>query len=240
MRNAISLGGGREQHGCGHLPERKVAGYLPSLGNGCERRPLDPAAVLGDGAARMEAAAVRRVDRARHVARQHDALARPRCVEHRAPAPRRSAPGYRDGLGLAKMSSAAPSLDDRAQIHDRDARRDLAHHAQIMGDEDIGEVEPLLQIGQQVDDLRLHRDIERRDRLVERRSARARARSPGRCRCAGAGRRRIRAGSAPRGRAEARRARAARRTRSRISVSLELADERAAARRSGRAPAAAD
>ena len=37
---------------------------------------------------------------------------------------------------------------------------------EIMGDEDIGELEPLLQIGEEIDDLRLDRDVERRDRLV--------------------------------------------------------------------------
>ena len=38
---------------------------------------------------------------------------------------------------------------------------------QIVRDEQIGQLELLLQIHQQVDDLRLHRDVERRDRLVE-------------------------------------------------------------------------
>ena len=67
---------------------------------------------------------------------------------------------------MAKIVAAGPSLDDRAQIHDGDAGRDLAHHAQIMSDEHIGQIEPLLQIGEQIDDLRLDRDIERRHRLV--------------------------------------------------------------------------
>ena len=54
----------------------------------------------------------------------------------------------------------------------------------------------LLQLQQQVDDLRLHRDVERRDQLVGDQARRARPPARGRCRCAGAGRRRIRAGSA--------------------------------------------
>ena len=48
-----------------------------------------------------------------------------------------------------------------------------------MRDEQVGEAEPLLQIEQQVHDLRLHGDVERRDRLVgddERRLERERAR----------------------------------------------------------------
>ena len=42
----------------------------------------------------------------------------------------------------------------------------MLHHAEIVGDEQIGEAELLLQVLQQVDDLRLDRDVERRDRLV--------------------------------------------------------------------------
>ena len=62
-------------------------------------------------------------------------------------------------LGLAE-------LDDAAEIHDGDAVRDVAHHAQVVGDEQDGQAEPLLQLEQQVDDLRLHRDVERGDELV--------------------------------------------------------------------------
>ncbi len=54
----------------------------------------------------------------------------------------------------------------------------MAHHAEIVGDEQHREAEPVLQLEQQVDDLRLHRDVERRDRFVrdhERRIERERA-----------------------------------------------------------------
>ena len=37
---------------------------------------------------------------------------------------------------------------------------------EVVGDEDVGDAELALQALQQVDDLRLHRDVERRDRLV--------------------------------------------------------------------------
>ena len=36
-----------------------------------------------------------------------------------------------------------------------------------MGDEDIGELQPLLQVGEKVHDLGLHRDVEGGDGLVE-------------------------------------------------------------------------
>jgi hypothetical protein len=42
----------------------------------------------------------------------------------------------------------------------------MLHDAEIVRDEEIGEAELALQILQQVDDLRLDRDVERRDRLV--------------------------------------------------------------------------
>ena len=37
---------------------------------------------------------------------------------------------------------------------------------EVVGDEDVGQPEVALQVGQQVQDLRLHGDVERRDRLV--------------------------------------------------------------------------
>jgi hypothetical protein len=42
----------------------------------------------------------------------------------------------------------------------------VAHHAQIVRHEQIGQAELILQIRQQVDDLRLYRDIKCRDRFV--------------------------------------------------------------------------
>ena len=61
---------------------------------------------------------------------------------------------------------ARRKLDDLAEVHHRDPVGDVADHAQIMGDEEVGEAEALLQLLQQVHHLRLDRDIERRDRLV--------------------------------------------------------------------------
>ena len=44
--------------------------------------------------------------------------------------------------------------------------RDVSHDAQVVGDEQVGQVELLLQVLEQVDDLGLNRHVERRDRLV--------------------------------------------------------------------------
>src|SRR6266851_1818227 len=72
-------------------------------------------------------------------------------------------------------------LDDLSEIHHRDAVADVLDQSQIVRDEQIRQLQLLLQIHQQVHDLRLHRDVERRDRLVEheeRRVQRERAGEP--------------------------------------------------------------
>ena len=62
---------------------------------------------------------------------------------------------------------ARPDLDDLAEVHHRDAVRDVPYDGEIVGDEEIREAELTLELVEQVDDLRLDRDVERRDRLVE-------------------------------------------------------------------------
>src|SRR5205809_4388138 len=57
-------------------------------------------------------------------------------------------------------------LRDRAEIHDGNAVRHVLDDRQIVADEEQREAELPLQILQQVDDLRLDGDVERRDRLV--------------------------------------------------------------------------
>ena len=58
------------------------------------------------------------------------------------------------------------ALDDAAEIHDRDAVADMLHHADVMADEQIGEPKLALELHEQVDDLRLDRDVERSDGFV--------------------------------------------------------------------------
>ena len=139
----------------------------------------------------------RRRDRARHVAAEH----------RRA----RAAPG--SGTGIAASSACVYGwrgareqrvarrrhLDDACRgTSPRRGRRCGCTTAEVVRDEDVGQAEAPLQVLQQVDHLRLHRDVERRHRLVARRSASARPPARARCRCAGAGRRRTRADSAAR------------------------------------------
>ena len=57
-------------------------------------------------------------------------------------------------------------LHNLAEVHDRHPVADVAHHAQVVGDEQVGETELVLQLLEQVDDLRLDGDVEGGDRLV--------------------------------------------------------------------------
>ena len=134
------------------------------VSTGLQRRLLDAAAVEGVGAAGVEAAALGRVDRARHVALQDDALARRRRA--RAPARPRAAPRCRGASERAKIAPLRRHLDDLAEIHHRDAVGHVLDDGEVVADEQERQAELLLQVLQQVDDLRLDRDVERRDRLV--------------------------------------------------------------------------
>ncbi len=53
-----------------------------------------------------------------------------------------------------------------AALHHRDAIADLRRHAQIMGNEQHRQAEPRFEVFKQVQNLRLHRHIERRDGFV--------------------------------------------------------------------------
>ena len=57
-------------------------------------------------------------------------------------------------------------LDQLAGVQDRDPVRDVPHHRQVVGDEQVGEPELGLQVLQQVDDLGADRHVERRHRFV--------------------------------------------------------------------------
>ena len=58
------------------------------------------------------------------------------------------------------------ALDDAAGIHHRDLVGAAGDDAEIVGDQDHRHVAALLLARQQVEDLRLHGDVERRRRLV--------------------------------------------------------------------------
>ena len=57
-------------------------------------------------------------------------------------------------------------LDDLALRHDADPVGDLAHDAEVVGDEQHRHAEARFHFGEELQDLRLHGDVERRRRLV--------------------------------------------------------------------------
>ena len=57
-------------------------------------------------------------------------------------------------------------LDRLAEVHHHHPVGDVPHDVEVVRDEDVGQPELPLQVLQQVEDLRLDRDVQRRDRLV--------------------------------------------------------------------------
>ena len=57
-------------------------------------------------------------------------------------------------------------LDELAAVHHGDAVADVADRREVVRDEEVGEVEPPLQVHEEIEDLRAHRDVERRHGLV--------------------------------------------------------------------------
>src|SRR5215469_11001180 len=126
-------------------------------------RDLTFASRFSIGAAGMKAAARWRIDRARDIAFQKAPLALdPRVGDwHRR----------QQGLGIRMQRVGEEGrfvgvLDDLTKVHHRDAVADMLDDREIVRDEQIGQVLFALQIHHQVDDLRLDRDVEGRNRLV--------------------------------------------------------------------------
>ena len=70
------------------------------------------------------------------------------------------------GASAQRRSSALARLDDLAEIHHRDPVRHMLDDREVMADEETARGRALLEILQEIDDLRLDRDVERRDCLV--------------------------------------------------------------------------
>src|SRR4051794_6932643 len=70
-------------------------------------------------------------------------------------------------MGATLEQILRPALfDDPAQIHHRDLVAEIVDDGQVVADQDVTEAELLLEVLHQVQDLRLHGDVERGDRLV--------------------------------------------------------------------------
>src|SRR5229473_2372535 len=140
----------------GELPGHDLA---QGRGLGATARVL-----LGVRAAWVKRAAGRRVRGRRHVAGEHDALPLDPGIGHRHGGEERRRVGVARG---GVQGCRGGPLDDLAEIHHRDMIGDVLHDREVMGDEEVSELPPLLQVGQQVQHLRLDGDVERAHRLVE-------------------------------------------------------------------------
>ena len=151
-----------DSSGCGQPLEREVAGGEPPRQPLLERRRLLGADRSGHRAAGMKGASGRRIGRLRRLPGEANPLP--------APAQRRHGRDERAGVGMERPLvelGRRSLLDDLAEVHDGDAVAHVADDAEIVRDEDVGQPAPLLQIPQEVEHLGLHRDVERRDGLVE-------------------------------------------------------------------------
>ena len=168
-----------------------AGGEMPSA-DLAQRGALDPAAVEGHGAARVEAAARR--------ARRAGSPPRP-CGTMRSRRRAGSATGTAESstcvygcLASRWIAVARADLHDLAQVHHGHAIRHVQDDVEVVRDEEIGQAEAAPEVHEQVQHLGLDGHVERRHRLVGHDEARLQARAPPRCRCAGAGRPRARAG----------------------------------------------
>ena len=147
------------------LLERVEARRLVLDGERAEQRLARRAVVLRARTARMEAAALGRVDRVRDVSCEDERLAAPAAARVRDRDGREQRAGVRMPRGCIEVVGRR-ELDELPQVHHGDAVGDVPDDAQVVGDEDVREAELALQVLEQVEDLRLHGDVERGDRLV--------------------------------------------------------------------------
>ena len=68
--------------------------------------------------------------------------------------------------GIGKEHVLGCDLDDLAEIHHRDTIGEMMNDGQIVTDEQIGQPKGFAQIHQQIQDLALHRDVQRRYGLI--------------------------------------------------------------------------
>ena len=72
---------------------------------------------------------------------------------------------------------------ESTQIHDKDPIAEVLNDSQIVGDNDVGKTEFLLQVNQEIDDLCPYRNIEGRDRFIPNDDFRTQSQGPLRSLC---------------------------------------------------------
>ena len=158
--------------------EREVTRGKVAVGLHLERRLDRVAGALHEArAAGVEAAARRRIDRAGDVALEHDRV----CGCGPGPGRPREGRQQRRAVGVVGRVEIVTvgRLDHLAEVHHVDLVGHPAHDVEVVGDEQVGEVELLLEVFEQVDDLGLHRHVEGGHRLVAHDQLRLEGERPG-------------------------------------------------------------
>ena len=71
--------------------------------------------------------------------------------------------------GLTTDLFGLANLDEFAQVHDADPIAHVLNRGQVVADQEVGDAEFVLQIFEEIEDLRADGDIQRRDWLVRHR-----------------------------------------------------------------------
>ena len=151
-----------------------------AFGHLFEGRLLDPAHLLvaPHMATGVEAASGRGVQRAGDVPLE----------QYAQPSPLQVRVGHRDGreqgmgVGVHRLREQPlrrGALHDLAQVHHRDVVAHMAHHRQVVGDEQVGEAQLLLELVEEVQHLGLDRHVEGGYRLIEHQEAGIEGQRPG-------------------------------------------------------------
>src|SRR5215831_1906721 len=160
-RDALLLRPDADVHG--HAPfDDAMTRDLNVVDERHQRRYFAPAALVRVRTARMERASRGRIERIRNLARDGSArLADERQVWHRF----EQHPRVRMARHT-KQASRRRELDDAAEVHHAHALCDVAYDREIVRDEKIRKPKAALEIPHQIQDLRLHRDVQRRRWLI--------------------------------------------------------------------------
>ena len=124
---------------------------------------LRPATRFCQRTARMKRTTAWRVDGRGNITRQNDALALGILVHHRYGGNQRLRVRM---FGRTTDGFGQSGLDNAAKVHNQYAAADVLHHRQIVRHKQVSKAMLLLQVPQQVDDLRLHGYIESTDGFV--------------------------------------------------------------------------
>src|SRR5579872_63880 len=164
MRPARRLVGPCQEMTAGEMVDVKLQSLWKSLRAGRKRI----------GTARVERATSRQIRGTWNLALE-DRLLRPDrrlgLRNHRDGSEERARVGVRRGL---EQPPDGARLDEPAKIENADAAHEIAHETEIVRDEDVGEAERAAEVDQELDDLRLDRDVERGSRLVKHQKLRLR------------------------------------------------------------------